>query len=188
MFKSFLVLIASFFVIIGFSACEQPDQVEMKKQIDSLHWMLNYAEESMAVDPVLLKVRVDSMAYKIELLDELAEVNDPNTELGHAMGYYRTAMMVFRFYVESHDVLMYENQSLDRAVTELDANVAAAGSKEYEKLKEELLSLTAKVSAHKLKVKQLMRQYIDIVRPYNRIKDIVEQKFKSLVKQNNLAN
>lgn len=157
--------------------------------IDSIEVMLKHGNENLAIDPERLQLRVDTMEAKLLYIDSLLPgLGQRQDETGLAYNTYINALAVFKEYNKSFDALLFENQALRKQFEELKPKALATHKGKDQQLDEAMLALKVNAYNNYLSTRALIRLYLDVVRPYQRKKKIIDHLFSSLVENNSEEN
>ncbi len=172
-------------VITGFTGCGSGNQIDYQKQLDTVQIMLRHADENLALDPEQIKLRLDTMNAQLFYIDSLVPgLANREDEIGIAYNVYRQSLVVFDKYVKQFDPLYFENQSLQNELTEIRAKLNDLQGAELQKVQTEIPEFRSRCFSNYMATKVLIREYIDIIRPYYRKKKIIDHMFNKLVENN----
>lgn len=147
--------------------------------------MLRHADENLALDPEQIQLRIDTMGAKLLLIDSLLPgLSQKGNEVAMAYNIYRGAKVVFERYVATFDGLLFENQTLVKELSDLRKGLKEKSGAELEALQKSIPEFKKRCYANYIATKELIRSYLDIIRPYQRKKKIIDHMFTQLVENN----
>lgn len=187
--KAVYTSIVLFTLLLGQQGCGSTEVRSYQPMIDSIEIMLSHANENLAIDPEQLRLRVDTMEAKLTYIDSLVPgLAQRADETGIAYNTYVNALGVFKEYNKSFDALLFENQALRKKFEEMKPEAVKLGKGKSDDLDKVLLQIKIDAYNNYLSTRALIRLYLDVARPYQRKKKIIDHLFLGLVENNSKEN
>ena len=165
--------------------CGSQKVVSHDATLDSIAFWLNQADENLAVSPDFLQKRVDTMRAQLFYIDSVMPgLGSREDEVGLAYNVYASALKVFDDYLEAFDPFLLENQFLQKELAEVREGLKLKTGVEKEDLEARIPVLRQRANANYMATKSLIRAYLDVLRPFQRKRKIIDHLFLKLVEKN----
>ncbi|MGB0430292.1 MAG: hypothetical protein ACPGLV_07445 [Bacteroidia bacterium] len=171
--------------MIVITSCGSSQQINYQKRLDTIQIMLMHADENLALDKEQIQLRVDTMNAQLFYIDSIIPgMALREDEVGIAYNVYRQALVVFNKYIDQFDPLYFENQALQIELDQMRKGLNEKQGSDLQTLQASIPEFRTRCYSNYMKTKVLIREYIDIIRPFYRKKKVIDHMFTRLVENN----